>query len=79
MSIELEDAKVKVALFQKQCEEYLVVLVQQKREADEQQKSVSPLETRVSCVVMAIYAVIYHYLQSEINSFDFCFKGEIDL
>ena len=41
MSIELEDAKVKVALFQKQCEEYLVVLVQQKREADEQQKSVS--------------------------------------
>lgn len=41
MSIELEDAKVKVAQFQKQCEEYLVVLVQQKREADEQQKSVS--------------------------------------
>mgnify|MGYP001792024782 CR=1 FL=1 len=40
MSIELEDAKGKVAQFQKQCEEYLVVLVQQKREADEQQKSV---------------------------------------
>lgn len=38
MSVELEDAKKKVAEFQKQCEEYLVVIVQQKREADEQQK-----------------------------------------
>ena len=39
MSKELEEAKQKVAQFQKQCEEYLVVIVQQKREADEQQKS----------------------------------------
>lgn len=38
MSVELEDAKKKVAAFQKQCEEYLVVIVQQKRDADEQQK-----------------------------------------
>ena len=38
MSIELEEAKKKVAEFQKQCEEYLVVIVQQKRDADEQQK-----------------------------------------
>jgi hypothetical protein len=38
MSIELEEAKVKVAKFQKECEEYLVVIVQQKRDADEQQK-----------------------------------------
>ena len=38
MSIELEEAKVQVAAFQKQCEEFLVVIVQQKREADEQQK-----------------------------------------
>lgn len=38
MTVELEDAKIKVAEFQKQCEEYLVVIVQQKREADEQQK-----------------------------------------
>lgn len=38
MSVELEEAKTKVAQFQKQCEEYLVVIVQQKREADEQQK-----------------------------------------
>lgn len=38
MSVELEDSKKKVAEFQKQCEEYLVIIVQQKREADEQQK-----------------------------------------
>ena len=38
MSIELEDVKTKVAQFQKQCEEFLVVIVQQKRDADEQQK-----------------------------------------
>ena len=38
MSIELEDAKTKVAEFQKQCEEYLLVIVQQKRDADDQQK-----------------------------------------
>ena len=38
MSVELEEAKTKVAQFQKQCEEYLVTIVHQKREADEQQK-----------------------------------------
>ena len=43
MSLELEDAKKKVAEFQKQCEEYLVIIVQQKREADEQQKVPPPL------------------------------------
>lgn len=43
MSVELEEAKTKVAQFQKQCEEYLVVIVQQKREADEQQKVSSQL------------------------------------
>lgn len=42
MSLELEDAKKKVAEFQKQCEEYLVIIVQQKREADEQQKVGGP-------------------------------------
>lgn len=42
MSLELEDAKKKVAEFQKQCEEYLVIIVQQKREADEQQKVGDP-------------------------------------
>lgn len=38
MTLELEEARRKVAEFQKQCEEYLVIIVQQKREADEQQK-----------------------------------------
>lgn len=38
MSVELEEATLKVNDFQKQCEEYLVVIVQQKRDADEQQK-----------------------------------------
>uniref|UniRef100_A0A667XC84 Dynein axonemal heavy chain 2 n=1 Tax=Myripristis murdjan TaxID=586833 RepID=A0A667XC84_9TELE len=41
MSVELEEAKKQVATFQKQCDEYLVIIVQQKREADEQQKAVS--------------------------------------
>ncbi|XP_060896803.1 dynein axonemal heavy chain 2-like [Labrus mixtus] len=41
MSVELEEAKKQVADFQKQCEEYLSVVVQQKREADKQQITVS--------------------------------------
>ncbi|XP_063305793.1 dynein axonemal heavy chain 2 [Pelobates fuscus] len=41
MSEELAVARSKVADFQKQCEEYLVIIVQQRREADEQQKSVA--------------------------------------
>ncbi|KAK2860339.1 hypothetical protein Q7C36_004505 [Tachysurus vachellii] len=48
MSVELEDAKKKVAEFQKQCEEYLVVIVQQKREADEQQKAVSAHSEKIA-------------------------------
>lgn len=38
MSIELEEAKIKVAEYQKQCEDYLVIIVQQKRDAEEQEK-----------------------------------------
>lgn len=37
MSIELEEAQVKVAEFQQQCDEYLVIIVAQRKEADEQQ------------------------------------------
>ncbi|KAL8578359.1 Dynein heavy chain 2, axonemal [Nucella lapillus] len=47
MSVELEDAKVKVIEFQKQCDEYLLVLVQQKQEADEQQKAVTVTSARI--------------------------------
>ncbi|XP_018428368.1 PREDICTED: dynein heavy chain 2, axonemal [Nanorana parkeri] len=41
MSEQLAIARSKVAEFQKQCEEYLVIIVQQRREADEQQKTVT--------------------------------------
>lgn len=37
MSVELEEAQVKVAEFQLQCDEYLVIIVNQRKEADEQQ------------------------------------------
>lgn len=54
MSVELEDAKKKVAEFQKQCEEYLVVIVQQKREADEQQKVIGRPQT-ILCASVCDY------------------------
>ena len=38
MSVQLEENKAKAAKFQKECEDYLVILVGQKREADEQAK-----------------------------------------
>lgn len=38
MSVELEEAKKQVAEFQIQCDEYLSVILQQKKEADKQQK-----------------------------------------
>lgn len=38
MSVDLVEAKNKVAQFQRQCEDYLIIIVQQKREADEQAK-----------------------------------------
>ncbi|XP_035806180.2 dynein axonemal heavy chain 2 [Amphiprion ocellaris] len=41
MSVELEEAKKQVAEFQKQCDECLSVVVQQKIEADKQQRMVS--------------------------------------
>lgn len=39
MSVELEEAVTKVAEFQQQCDEYLVIIVNQRKEADEQQVS----------------------------------------
>lgn len=38
LSAQIEENKAKAAKFQKECEDYLVVLVTQKREADEQAK-----------------------------------------
>lgn len=48
MSIELEEAKIKVAEYQKQCEDYLVIIVQQKRDAEEQEKVEKLLKNIVS-------------------------------
>uniref|UniRef100_A0A3Q0KTZ4 Dynein axonemal heavy chain 2 n=1 Tax=Schistosoma mansoni TaxID=6183 RepID=A0A3Q0KTZ4_SCHMA len=47
MSVELEEAKKKVSAFQKECDDYLVVIVQQKREADEQAKSVMQTQEKI--------------------------------
>ncbi|XP_022235820.1 dynein heavy chain 2, axonemal-like [Limulus polyphemus] len=62
MSRELQDAQVQVAKFQKECDEYLVIIVQQKREADEQQKIVSArsekiAEEEATCKKMAEHAL----------------------
>ena len=48
MSVELEESKVKVIAFQKQCDEYLVTLVQQKKSADEQQKQVAATSEKIA-------------------------------
>ncbi|XP_075914114.1 dynein axonemal heavy chain 2-like [Petromyzon marinus] len=48
MRARLEEAKGQVADLQRQCEEYLVVIVRQKREADEQQKAVVAHSERIS-------------------------------
>ncbi|TKS92669.1 Dynein heavy chain 2, axonemal [Collichthys lucidus] len=48
MSVELEEAKKQVAEFQIQCDEYLSVIVQQKIEADKQQKAVSANSEKIA-------------------------------
>nr|CAD7395754.1 unnamed protein product [Timema poppensis] len=47
MSIDLAEAQVKVAEFQQQCDEYLVIILTQRREADEQAKSVAARSLRI--------------------------------
>ncbi|XP_023311334.1 dynein heavy chain 2, axonemal [Anoplophora glabripennis] len=58
MSVELAEAQVKVAEFQQQCDDYLVIIVAQRKEADEQQKEVTKKsikigEEEVQCKRMA--------------------------
>lgn len=58
MTIELEDTKIQLANFQKQCDEYLVVIVQQKRDAEEQEKTVVARSEKIAeeesrCQVLA--------------------------
>nr|XP_046242172.1 dynein axonemal heavy chain 2 isoform X2 [Scatophagus argus] len=47
MSIELEQAKKQVVEFQIQCDEYLSVIVEQKMEADKQQRAVSASSEKI--------------------------------
>ncbi len=48
MTVELEDTKLELAAFQKQCDEYLVVIVQQKRDAEEQEKAVAARSEKIA-------------------------------
>ncbi|KAJ8920059.1 hypothetical protein NQ315_011713 [Exocentrus adspersus] len=47
MSVELAEAQVKVAEFQQQCDDYLVIIVAQRKEADEQQKEVTKKSIKI--------------------------------
>jgi len=48
MTVELEETKSQLAVFQKQCDEYLVVIVQQKRDAEEQEKTVAARSEKIA-------------------------------
>ncbi|XP_057714813.1 dynein axonemal heavy chain 2 isoform X3 [Corythoichthys intestinalis] len=48
MTVQLEEANKQVADYQKECDEYLTVIVQQTREADTQQKTVSAKKEKIS-------------------------------
>ncbi|XP_048524356.1 dynein axonemal heavy chain 2 [Dendroctonus ponderosae] len=47
MSVELEEAQVKVAEFQQQCDDYLIIIVAQRKEADDQQKEVAKKSIKI--------------------------------
>ncbi|XP_060528447.1 dynein axonemal heavy chain 2 isoform X3 [Cylas formicarius] len=58
MSVELAEAQKKVAEFQQQCDEYLIIIVAQRKEADEHQKEVAKKslkigEEEIQCKKMA--------------------------
>jgi len=76
MSIELEDAKVKVAAFQKQCDEYLVTLVQQKKQADEQQKQVSATSEKIAQEEIKCKASV---VKNKLNRFDSEFRFRVSI
>lgn len=48
MTVELEETRIQLANFQKQCDEYLVIIVQQKRDAEEQEKTVSARSVKIA-------------------------------
>ena len=58
MSVELEETKVQLATFQKECDDYLIIIVQQKRDAEEQEKTVAAHSVKIAeeeakCKVLA--------------------------
>lgn len=59
MSIELEDAQVQVEAFQQQCDEYLVVIMVQRKEADEQQVYKSQITWRLNVKCQNIIFFFY--------------------
>ncbi|XP_017772772.1 PREDICTED: dynein heavy chain 2, axonemal [Nicrophorus vespilloides] len=48
MSAELADAQIQVNQYQEECEEYMVIIVQQQKEADEQAKEVEVTRIKIS-------------------------------
>ncbi|XP_061620043.1 LOW QUALITY PROTEIN: dynein axonemal heavy chain 2 [Phyllopteryx taeniolatus] len=48
MTVQLEESNKQVADYQKECDEYLTVIVQQTREADSQQKTVSAKKEKIA-------------------------------
>ena len=57
MTVELEQTKSQLAVFQKECDDYLVIIVQQKREAEEQEKAVTARSEKIAeeeakCTIM---------------------------
>ncbi|XP_061921125.1 dynein axonemal heavy chain 2 [Entelurus aequoreus] len=57
MTVQLEEANKQVADYQKECDEYLTVIVQQTREADTQQKTVSAKKEKISAEEMQCKAL----------------------
>jgi dynein heavy chain len=47
MSVQLEETKRMAAKLQKECEEYLVVIVQQRQEANDQAKQISAKSEKI--------------------------------
>ena len=47
MTVELEQTKSQLAIFQKECDDYLVIIVQQKRDTEEQEKAVTARSEKV--------------------------------
>ncbi|XP_054656624.1 dynein axonemal heavy chain 2 [Dunckerocampus dactyliophorus] len=63
MTVQLEEANKQVADYQKECDEYLTVIVQQTREADTQQKTVSAKKEKIAAEEMQCKALAENALR----------------